>query len=651
MSVRGLIRDRVFLAGLALRAALILALAPLAASSGLLGVLHGLGLSPGVGGWANLVAFGPAVVVAGAAGLCLVTLALDVGAYLLLVQVSKPERRAQVAALYWLSPVALLAIYVQARLELLALVLLLGGFFALARRRHVAAGALFGLAAAAQPLLITAAPFFLLYLFGAGRMREAAKPAALALGAGLAVALLPLVFGAYRQSLGAGDVGLLLGAKWTLPTALTAYVAPLAYTGLLYTAWRVRRLDLDLLWTFTGLNLLIIFLLAAPAPGVLLLLPFLVAHSAYAQGSGRVLLGLFTLAFVGLALLAPGAPAAAFAAAMGGGVLISALTTVLLASGLALGVQMMTRGVGRSPYRLAMRRPFAVGISGDSGAGKDTLVVSMAGMFGGAATAHLSGDDYHLWDRNKPMWRAVTHLSPKANDLDAFARDVASLLDRRSVKVRHYDHATGRMTKPGVVDHAEVVAVSGLHALWSPSLNALYDVRIYLDMDEDLRRFLKIRRDVTVRGHSLARVMSSIERRWIDSQHFIHPQAEAADLVLKLQARHASALADLTSRREIPLRLTILAKPGHDFDPLARILTSLCGMQVIEAPLEKGYMEVSIEGEATAEDIAAAAGRLAPDMRDLLALSPRWEEGLRGVMQLVILDQFERVRRRRSVNA
>ena len=48
----------------------------------------------------------------------------------------------------------------------------------------------------------------------------------------------------------------------------------------------------------------------------------------------------------------------------------------------------------------------------------------------------------------------------------------------------------------------ELLAVSGLHALWSPSLNTRFDVRVYMDMDEGLRRFLKLRRDVNQRGHA-----------------------------------------------------------------------------------------------------------------------------------------------------
>ena len=45
------------------------------------------------------------------------------------------------------------------------------------------------------------------------------------------------------------------------------------------------------------------------------------------------------------------------------------------------------------------RRPFVIGISGDSGSGKDTFANSIEGLFGKHSVTKLSGDDYHLWDR------------------------------------------------------------------------------------------------------------------------------------------------------------------------------------------------------------------------------------------------------------
>ena len=71
------------------------------------------------------------------------------------------------------------------------------------------------------------------------------------------------------------------------------------------------------------------------------------------------------------------------------------------------------------PYQFS-GKPLAIGIAGDSGAGKDTLVNSLVDLFGAHSVVSLSGDNYHLWDRNKKMWKLITHLNPKANNLNLF---------------------------------------------------------------------------------------------------------------------------------------------------------------------------------------------------------------------------------------
>ena len=76
-------------------------------------------------------------------------------------------------------------------------------------------------------------------------------------------------------------------------------------------------------------------------------------------------------------------------------------------------------------------------------AGKDTLADAISGLFGDHSIVTLSGDDYHLWDRHKPMWQVMTHLNPTANDLEGFSHDLASLKDGKSIRARYYNHVNG----------------------------------------------------------------------------------------------------------------------------------------------------------------------------------------------------------------
>jgi phosphoribulokinase len=59
-----------------------------------------------------------------------------------------------------------------------------------------------------------------------------------------------------------------------------------------------------------------------------------------------------------------------------------------------------------------------------------------------------------------------------------------------------------------------------------------YDVKVYLEPDEDLRIKWKLRRDTQERGYSKERVLEIVQRRRVDLEKFIQPQRTLADMVV-----------------------------------------------------------------------------------------------------------------------
>ena len=612
-----------------------------------------------------LIAFAPLTDLGGAlaglagahVGLALTVLLLELALLVQLGRVAgRDRRRAQL--LYWLSPIALYVGYWHGQLDVLPVLLLVAALAALAHHRHAAGGAWLGSAVAAKFSMGLAAPFIALFYLGRARQRRFAL-AALG-GAALAFALLWLPVlalpGFRAMVLLTPETAKTFSLAVAVGPSLNLYVLPLAYLGLLYWAWRVRRLDFELLWNFIGIAFMAVVLLTPASPGwALWAMPFIALHSARSGTTGQLLFWAFTLAFVALHLAVSSGAAFAgidLSASLLGETaerLPSALMTLMLAAGAALALQMARRGILGSPFYRATRTPLAIAVAGDSGTGKDTLVDALTATFGDSSVTRLSGDDYHSWDRHKPMWRAMTHLNPLANDLESFAAHAADLADAKPVRARHYDHGSGRAGELQTLHPRELLAVSGLHALWSPSLNTRFDVRVFMDMDEGLRRFLKLRRDVNQRGHAPERVLESIERRAADGARYIAPQAAAADVVFRLEPRHPSAVADpAVELQPSMLRLVATLAPGRNFDRAARLLASLSGIRVIESADDDGRLQLLVEGKPSAADIAAAARRIAPDMDWLLAAEPKWQPGLSGVMQLILLTEFDRARRRRG---
>lgn len=285
-----------------------------------------------------------------------------------------------------------------------------------------------------------------------------------------------------------------------------------------------------------------------------------------------------------------------------------------------------------------------IGISGDSGSGKDTLARGTGALFGCEQTTQLSGDDYHLAERHDPLWERMTHLDPAANDLARLAADVAALARGEDVSVRPYDHGTGRFGP--VWHHAPrpVVIVNGLHTLYTAELRAQLDLRVHLDTDEELRVRLKMRRDVQQRNHTRAELAQLMVRRGEDAERYIRPQAQHADLVLRLRPEDPRMLAATELADTVPLVLdAFVTAPlaGYAADLVRRLGTHARSLPLTNAPagMAVGF---HIHGAPSRAALAEVATSLHPSRCP--DPTPETAEGVLGATELLIWHLALRVR-------
>jgi uridine kinase len=579
-----------------------------------------------------------------ALGLGVTVLVLDIALFRILRQLVEPEKRAPITYAYWLSPVVIYICYWHGQLDVLPVLLLSGALALLQRRKSGGAGAALGLAVAAKLSMAIAIPFAWIYMVAARRLRsQAARLISSTLAGSVIIAPFLLSPGFRQMVLHTPEAGKIFSLAITYGE-LTVYVTPLVLAGLVLAAWRIRRFNFDILFSLIGIAFFVVFLLTPASPGwAMWLIPFLACLLARSgRNTWAVYFG-FAALFVAFHLMTASGALTALHLPFKGlsprG--LNLLLSLYLAAGGILAAQLLRQGILRNPFYRASRTPLTIAIAGDSGAGKDTLSDGLQAIFGAASTATISGDDYHSWDRHKPMWRALTHLNPAANNLRRFSADVLSLRAGRPVSVPHYDHRIGRMTKPLTIEATDVIIASGLHALHSPELNAALDLGIFLAMDEELRLFLKIRRDVRVRGHSLEAVRASLAKREPDSARYIRPQADNAHLILSLVPLNRRELIDpLGGPREIRMALLIEARATADLSALERALIALLGLDVLPHPAREGRVGLLVSGDAEAMRIGRAATTTFPELADYLAVFPQWSGGLMGVMQLAILNQI-----------
>jgi uridine kinase len=584
-------------------------------------------------------------------------------ALLLVLRKLLPERDRLLLITYWLSPIVILASYGLGLNDLIPVLMLTLALYFTRRLQLIFAGALCIVAISAKLSMVLALPFFLIYLFNNRALRQVLPQFLTGLLFGGAMLLLPFIFSssALHMLFSNPEMGKVYSLAINLGGDVLIYPVPLMYLLILYRVWRVRCLNYDLFHATLGMAFLLVVLLTPASPGWFIwAIPLLVNYQAMNGRIAIVLTGIFSGLYVLSTLLAIrirvlsvdqfdlvntfrlagqlGIHAASF------------LHTMMVATGIILAVRIWRDTISRNDYFRLSQKPFVMGIAGDSGAGKDTYSEAIKGLFGNHSVTTLSGDDYHLWDRQKPMWQVMTHLNPNANDLEGFANDLIALTDGKSIQSRHYEHQTGRMSRPFKIKSNNIIIASGLHALYLPILMECYNLSVYLDIDEDLRRHFKIQRDVHQRGHTVQSVLSSFEKRESDSVRFIRPQAYHADLVLSLQPIHPLILKDINEKK--PLRFKLVARSSYGFNELCltRILIAICGLHVdIVTNNVASQVEITIEGETSAQDIALAARMICPRIFEFLDIQPKWEDGIMGLMQLISLSHINQALTKRFI--
>jgi phosphoribulokinase len=179
-----------------------------------------------------------------------------------------------------------------------------------------------------------------------------------------------------------------------------------------------------------------------------------------------------------------------------------------------------------------MPRPVILGVVGDSAAGKTTLTRGLVRLLGERNVTHVCTDDYHRYDRKQRAELSITPLHPDCNYMDIMAQDLAHLRRGEAILKPVYRHADGTFGPPAHVEPARFTVVEGLLGHHLPEMRDAYDVRVFLNPPEEIRRRWKVQRDCSRRGYTTDEVLAELDRREPDSEAFIRPQRRYADIVV-----------------------------------------------------------------------------------------------------------------------
>ena len=185
-----------------------------------------------------------------------------------------------------------------------------------------------------------------------------------------------------------------------------------------------------------------------------------------------------------------------------------------------------------APGLARLDRPVLLGIIGDSAAGKTTLATGIARILGDDQVLTICSDDYHIYSRAERAERRITALNPDSNQIDILEQHLQLLRSNQPILKPIYNHELGTLEPAKHLAPRPYIIVEGLLGYHTRSMRDCYDVKVFMEPNEELRIKWKLWRDCNRRGYTAKEAQDELERRREDSQRFIQPQRTFSDIVI-----------------------------------------------------------------------------------------------------------------------
>lgn len=155
--------------------------------------------------------------------------------------------------------------------------------------------------------------------------------------------------------------------------------------------------------------------------------------------------------------------------------------------------------------------PLIIGIAGGTGSGKTTVANVILQRVGKDHISYLPHDAYYrdLGDLPHDQKAAFNFDHPNSLETELMIKHIKELKNGQPVNIPVYDFSKHSRTDNTIrVEPHPVVVVEGILLFTDRELRELFDIRIFVDTDPDIRFIRRLTRDLSERGRTTEMVIN-----------------------------------------------------------------------------------------------------------------------------------------------